>query len=94
MRLHHAGFLQGSLYVRNVVVQPGPLSAPPAARSRHCPSYRIIDFGRAEHREALLAGTEGASEEARRKQRRQWSEWVADEEARAQRELVIPDWDF
>ncbi|KAI1792713.1 hypothetical protein LXA43DRAFT_1060411 [Ganoderma leucocontextum] len=45
-RLHAAGFAQGSMHVRNVVVQPGPLFAPPGARSYATPSFRIIDFGR------------------------------------------------
>ncbi|KAH9848141.1 hypothetical protein C2E23DRAFT_740245 [Lenzites betulinus] len=47
-RLHHLEIIQGSFYVRNIMVQPGPLTAPPAARSYDTPSYRIIDFGRGE----------------------------------------------
>jgi hypothetical protein len=46
VRLHDARFTQGSVYPRNVVVQPGPLTDPPAERSFDDPSYRIIDFGR------------------------------------------------
>ncbi|EMD36822.1 hypothetical protein CERSUDRAFT_51449, partial [Gelatoporia subvermispora B] len=46
VRLHHAGFVQNSFYVRNILVQPGPLTRPPAERSREIPSFRIIDFGR------------------------------------------------
>ncbi|KDQ10302.1 hypothetical protein BOTBODRAFT_116057 [Botryobasidium botryosum FD-172 SS1] len=46
-RLHYAGFTQGSMYQRNVMIQPGPLSIPPERRSMATPSYRIIDFGRA-----------------------------------------------
>ncbi len=38
--------MQGSIYARNIVVQPGPLSAPPDERSDDTPSFRIIDFGR------------------------------------------------
>jgi hypothetical protein len=45
-RLHIANFTQGSMYERNVLVQPGPLNQPPANRSLIEPSYRIIDFGR------------------------------------------------
>ena len=45
-RLHKANFVQGSMYERNVLVQPGPLNVPPADRSFSEPSYRIIDFGR------------------------------------------------
>jgi hypothetical protein len=48
VRLHNAGFTQGSAYLRNIVVQPGPLTSPPAERSFDNPSYRIIDFGRGE----------------------------------------------
>lgn len=32
--------------VRVELVQPGPLSAPRAARSLDTPSFRLIDFGR------------------------------------------------
>ena len=49
-RLHKAGFTQGSVYERNVLVQPGPLSAPPEERSDGAPSFRIIDFGRMKRR--------------------------------------------
>lgn len=45
-RLHDAHFYQGSVYPRNVVMQPGPLMDPPAERSYDNPSFRIIDFGR------------------------------------------------
>ncbi|PIL28823.1 hypothetical protein GSI_08868 [Ganoderma sinense ZZ0214-1] len=45
-RLHAAGFAQNSMFARNVLVQPGPLSAPLSARSYTTPSFRIIDFGR------------------------------------------------
>lgn len=47
-RLHDAKFYQGSVYPRNVVMQPGPLTLPPAERSYDSPSFRIIDFGRGE----------------------------------------------
>jgi len=47
-RLHAANFVQGSLYERNILVQPGPLSVPCPERSYQKPSYRIVDFGRAE----------------------------------------------
>ena len=46
LRLNHLNIIQGSFYVRNVLVQPGPLTAPPERRSRAHPSFRIIDFGR------------------------------------------------
>ncbi|KAF9494489.1 hypothetical protein BDN71DRAFT_1355897, partial [Pleurotus eryngii] len=47
-RLHDAGFLQGSAYRRNMLVQPGPLTVAPESRSMDTPSYRLIDFGRGE----------------------------------------------
>ncbi|KAI1792673.1 hypothetical protein LXA43DRAFT_1093322 [Ganoderma leucocontextum] len=52
-RLHHAGFAQGSMYARNILVQPGPLSVPAEERSDDTPSFRIIDFGRGQVREHL-----------------------------------------
>ncbi len=45
-RLHDAGFVQKSVYARNVLVQPGPLTHPRAERSLDNPSFRLIDFGR------------------------------------------------
>ncbi|KAI0266233.1 hypothetical protein BC834DRAFT_843260 [Gloeopeniophorella convolvens] len=45
-RVHGAGFVQGSFYQRNVLVQPGPLDKPHGERSLEQPSFRIIDFGR------------------------------------------------
>ncbi|KAK7017626.1 hypothetical protein R3P38DRAFT_3559692 [Favolaschia claudopus] len=49
LRLHHAEFTQNSFYVRNILRQPGPLTAPPSERSDKTPSFRIIDHGRGEH---------------------------------------------
>ncbi|KAF8268121.1 hypothetical protein EI94DRAFT_1800879 [Lactarius quietus] len=45
-RLHNARFTQGSVYVRNILVQPGPLTSPRLECSFDSPSYRLIDFGR------------------------------------------------
>jgi len=50
INLHHAGFIQGSVYPRNILIQPGPLTLPPSKRSLASPSFRIIDFGRAEYK--------------------------------------------
>ncbi|KAI9511041.1 hypothetical protein F5148DRAFT_436827 [Russula earlei] len=44
--LHDANFVQGSMYKRNIVMQPGPLTLPQTQRSLREPSFRIIDFGR------------------------------------------------
>ncbi|KAJ3552620.1 hypothetical protein NM688_g4057 [Phlebia brevispora] len=46
LRLNNAGITQGSFYPRNVLIQPGPLTAPPGDRSLKTPSFRIVDFGR------------------------------------------------
>ncbi|KAI5825606.1 hypothetical protein K523DRAFT_375563 [Schizophyllum commune Tattone D] len=46
LRMHEAGFVQNSEFPRNVLMQAGPLSAPPAQRHRSTPSFRLIDFGR------------------------------------------------
>lgn len=48
MHLHNADIIQKSPYARNILVQPGPLTRPPMQRSIHTPSFRLIDFGRAE----------------------------------------------
>ncbi|KAJ6465964.1 hypothetical protein C8R47DRAFT_46337 [Mycena vitilis] len=47
LRLHVSGFLQKSPFKKNILVQPGPLTAPPQERSLQSPSFRVIDFGRA-----------------------------------------------
>lgn len=44
--LHKAGYIHGSPGARNILIKPGPLSNPPGRRSMHCPSLRLIDFGR------------------------------------------------
>ncbi|PIL28866.1 hypothetical protein GSI_08912 [Ganoderma sinense ZZ0214-1] len=61
-RLHAAGFTQGSVYERNILVQPGPLSAPPGERSDRTPSFRIIDFGRMKRREEFSSSMRFAQE--------------------------------
>ncbi|KAI0761357.1 hypothetical protein BD413DRAFT_617090 [Trametes elegans] len=45
-RMHDAGFIHGSPYPRNVLIQPGPVSVRRAERSMNTPSFRVIDFGR------------------------------------------------
>ena len=47
-RLHNARFTQGSVFWRNILIQPGPLTKPHAERSQNSPSFRLIDFGRGE----------------------------------------------
>ncbi|KAK0471403.1 hypothetical protein IW261DRAFT_1572091 [Armillaria novae-zelandiae] len=46
LHLHHADLVQNSLYTRNILQQPGPLSARPSDPSLKTPNFRIIDFGR------------------------------------------------
>ncbi|RPD60675.1 hypothetical protein L227DRAFT_547709 [Lentinus tigrinus ALCF2SS1-6] len=48
LRLHNLLIRQGSFYVRNVMIQPGPLTLSPERRSFAHPSFRLIDFGRGE----------------------------------------------
>lgn len=45
-RLSFAEYVHLSVYERNIVVQPGPLTQPPIMRSMDTPSFRVIDFGR------------------------------------------------
>jgi hypothetical protein len=52
LRLHLSGFVQKSAFKANILVQPGPLTVPPEARSLRSPSFRIIDFGRTLRRPA------------------------------------------
>lgn len=64
-RLHEAKFVQGSMYERNILYQPGPLSVPPANRSGK--EFRIIDFGRGNsiHTSDLETLKEGIEREKR-----------------------------
>ncbi|KAI0715992.1 hypothetical protein C8T65DRAFT_572489, partial [Cerioporus squamosus] len=78
-RLHEAGFVQYSPYRRNMLVQPGPLSAPRRERSFAAPSFRIIDFGRGENKRI-----EREVGDARR-----FSRWVAHDEKWAKSSLNL-----
>lgn len=72
VNLHNAGFLQGSIYPRNILVQPGPLTLPPSKRSLASPSFRIIDFGRAEYKLDFIRDAVGAAEWER------YKKWLED----------------
>ncbi|OSD01006.1 hypothetical protein PYCCODRAFT_1370075, partial [Trametes coccinea BRFM310] len=75
-RLHNLGFFHGSPYPRNMLVQPGPLSAPREQRSMDSPSFRIIDFGRGD---TVLLGC-----------RKHWiDDWIKEEKSRVKRELRL-----
>jgi len=65
LHLHNSDFLHNSPYVRNILIQPGPLTRPPNERSIVTPSFRIIDFGRTERYDAYLARARGATKEDR-----------------------------
>ena len=56
-----AGFLQGSVYPRNILIQPGPLTVHPSRRSLASPSFRIIDFGRAESQVKFICDAIGVA---------------------------------
>ena len=53
--LHDAGFVAGQLpltaWTEKMLVQPGPLDVPREARSYATPSFRLVDFGRAQCRQ-------------------------------------------
>ena len=61
--LHDAGFAQLSPDPADVLVQPGPLTVPPAERTLECPSFRLVDFGRARGRGLPGEGAPAAFEE-------------------------------
>ena len=64
---HEAGFLQGSVYPRNILIQPGPLTYPCSKRSLASPSFRIIDFGRAEYENDFIRDAIGVAAWGRHK---------------------------
>ncbi|EPT03271.1 hypothetical protein FOMPIDRAFT_1116483 [Fomitopsis schrenkii] len=91
-RLQLAGFLQGSMYVRNILWQPGPLSKPPQERSRKTPSFRIIDFGRAMYWDdhVLKVG----DKEKKDRRAKEWQDQASYDRQKVERELLIQDWDY
>ena len=80
------------MYVRNVLWQPGPLTKPPSERSRKTPSFRIIDFGRAEHLSDHIR--EGQTKEVMREKVKLVEGYVEAEEKRAQKELLVEDFNY
>ena len=40
--------MQNSFFARNILIQPGPLTVSPSLRSISTPSFRVVDYGRAE----------------------------------------------
>ncbi|KAJ7627523.1 hypothetical protein DFH06DRAFT_728746 [Mycena polygramma] len=61
--LYRAGFIQNSFYERNLLVQPGPLTHPPDQRSTETPSFRLVDFGRAQRWDDFLSKATGGIRE-------------------------------
>ena len=94
LRLCLMNIIQGSFYVRNVLMQPGPLTAPPERRSLACPSFRIIDFGRGKvwEWEEERMKREEMEEEQRKKVIRDWGERLREELEDARRELLLVPW--
>ena len=93
LRLHYSGFIQGSFYVRNIMVQPGPLTAPPEERSEHTPSFRVIDFGRGQRWVDFVPEKKSDHKHVDTK-KREWGSAIYDEDKRAQKELLVQDWNF
>ncbi|KAI0357727.1 hypothetical protein OH77DRAFT_1450242 [Trametes cingulata] len=89
LRLHAQAITQGSFYVRNIMIQPGPLSFPPARRTFDCPSFRIIDFGRARCLSLLWAGVGDKETRARILGDLHATMW--EEEKQAREQLLIDD---
>ncbi|KAI0658078.1 hypothetical protein C8Q70DRAFT_1135933 [Cubamyces menziesii] len=98
LRLHALKITQGSFYVRNVLIQPGPLSAPPSQRTLRIPSFRIIDFGRARVLAYLLTAVKETDEEKRKTERARVisDRWAAMqyEEQQAREQFLIEMFDF
>lgn len=80
LRLHLQNVVQNSFHVRNIMMQPGPLTAPQHARSDKTTSFRIIDFGRAEARDDIRGSD--------------WVDSVAIEDRNAHSELQITKWEY
>ena len=91
LRLNHLNIIQGSFYVRNVLVQPGPLTVPPERRSRAHPSFRIIDFGRGRvwGAEVSKERWEGMTKARREEVAGAWGARLREELEDARRELLL-----
>jgi hypothetical protein len=77
--------VQGSTYPRNILEQPGPLSLPPDERSAATPSFRVIDFGRAEQFDDPRTSADVSYTISTYRSR----QWQNDEVRRIRRELCI-----
>ncbi|KAI0329811.1 hypothetical protein GY45DRAFT_841765 [Cubamyces sp. BRFM 1775] len=95
LRLHYMELIQGSFYVRNIMIQPGPLTAPPEKRTLDTPSFRIIDFGRGAswdtwRKSPSMAYYRGGGGDSRL----EFLGAVGDEVVRARSELLVEDFGF
>jgi len=96
LRFHTEGYLHQSTYIRNVVVQPGPLTRHPQERSLSTPSFRLIDFGRSinvEEQVSKMKLKDGLSAEEIREERakayRTWGLKRACEETSINKEFNV-----
>jgi len=89
LRLHDADVVHNSPYVRNILVQPGPLTVLPAERSLRTPSFRLIDFGRSLKLSTMIKEVTGdhTEEERRDIARRDFCFKCQMENRRAAREI-------
>ena len=91
---------QGSFYVRNIMSQPGPLTAPPEECSAATPSFRIIDYGRGKSWDWELGAQAARKESAKlsqtdmRNRRQDFAYRVMTEVTQARRELLVDDMGF
>ncbi|SJL08766.1 uncharacterized protein ARMOST_12136 [Armillaria ostoyae] len=96
LRLHHADFVQNSLYTRNILRQPGPLTVRPSERSLEMPSFRIIDFGRGvfgpwyiERKLGVQGGRPGPPTVPTREEMTKLKEAETDRKLEAKKEMAI-----
>ncbi|KAI0819887.1 hypothetical protein BC628DRAFT_1525296 [Trametes gibbosa] len=99
LRLHALGITQRSFWVRNIMIQPGPLWVPPARRTFDCPSFRIIDFGRARCLKLRLADKgllhgEGVKADVCAKVVSDFKFTMQTEERKAREQLLIEECEF
>ncbi|KDQ58457.1 hypothetical protein JAAARDRAFT_193028 [Jaapia argillacea MUCL 33604] len=100
LRLHLEDVVHGSIYLRNICIQPGPLTAHPLLRTTKTPSFRIIDFGRSKSWEWFWdkgpdKGKGKITQDAPRgPQGVVWSRMKRDEINKARGELQLRHWEY
>ncbi|KAL4253255.1 hypothetical protein ABKN59_004756 [Abortiporus biennis] len=90
-RLHYSMFVQNSFFIRNIVVQPGPLTVPPEERSSKTPSFRIIDFGRAVRFRNLIGPDPKKDSSRFQRKQEEWNRMLSDEKKKALEQLNVMD---